>query len=163
MSNAMEMTVAEWRNIFGFSYDAGDVVIKKTKVRVESLTVPSHIGEKRVRTIDSGALFFGRRDGLDFMSPTEIIVSEGIEEICSGAFSCVEDADVYIPSTVTSLPKNMFCASEGVTLHLTAAVTQIADGLAIDSFETGIAAIHAPAGSYAETYAKENNIPFVAE
>jgi hypothetical protein len=23
--------------------------------------------------------------------------------------------------------------------------------------------IHAPAGSYAETYAKENNIPFVAE
>jgi len=57
----------------------------------------------------------------------------------------------------------MFCASERGTLDCTAAVAENADVLVMDGFETDIVAIHAPAGSYAETYAKENNIPFVAE
>ena len=53
-------------------------------------------------------------------------------------FMCEKLEEVYIPETVTLIHKFAFDWCPKFT-------------------------IHAPAGSYAETYAKENNIPFVAE
>ena len=158
-----EVTAADWRKIFKFTFEGDGVVITGIKVRQEEVEIPAQISGKPVKKLAGGALFFGRRDGLPFMSPVKLVVPEGVTEICPGAFSCVEDAHVYIPGTVTVLPERMFCASENVTLHLPGSVTQLPEELAFDSFETGIAAIHAPSGSYAEQYAKENNIPFVAE
>lgn len=68
-----------------------------------------------------------------------IVFSEHLTEICGGAFyNCVGLKDLAIPASVTQIGKNAFRDCYNLT-------------------------IHAPAGSYAETYAKENNIPFVAE
>ena len=70
---------------------------------------------------------------------SEITFSERLTEICAGAFyNCVGLRDLVIPASVTQIGKNAFQTCYNLT-------------------------IHAPAGSYAETYAKENNIPFVAE
>ena len=51
---------------------------------------------------------------------------------------CKMLTDIHIPSGSVKIEKTAFENCEKLT-------------------------IHAPAGSYAETYAKENNIPFVAE
>jgi len=67
------------------------------------------------------------------------IISEGVTEIGERAFYfCKEMQSISIPASVTSIGFVTFSGCEKLT-------------------------IHAPAGSYAETYAKENNIPFVAE
>ena len=63
---------------------------------------------------------------------------------------------------MTSTPR-LAVACHDLTLHLTVAVTEIAEELAWDGLDPQIKAIHAPTGSYAETYAKAHNIPFVAE
>ena len=96
-------------------------------------------------------------------SPDKIIIPEGVEEIRRGAFDCAKNTEIFFPSTVKTLPKDCFCAVENLTLHIPASVIEIADELEFDSGEPAFKAIHAPAGSYAEKYAKEHNIPFVAE
>ena len=68
-----------------------------------------------------------------------IVVSDGVKKICPSAFyNCKNLEQVTIPSSVTMIDKSSFVDCPNLS-------------------------IHAPAGSYAEQYAKENNIPFVAE
>ena len=70
---------------------------------------------------------------------SDIVLPERLTEICGGAFyNCVGLRDLVIPTNVTKIGTNTFRDCYNLI-------------------------IHAPAGSYAETYAKENNIPFVAE
>ena len=126
--------------------------------------LPDHIGDRRVRVIASGAFAYYLKKGeTELWSPDKIILPDGIEEIQPAAFDCAENTEIYFPSTVTSLPKDCFCAVENLTLHIPASVTEIADELGFDSGEPAFKAFYAPAGSYAEQYAKEHNIPFVAE
>ncbi len=70
---------------------------------------------------------------------TDIVLSEGTTYIGSRAFDdCYSLEIVTIPKSVTSIGSSAFTGCSKLT-------------------------VHAPAGSYAEQYAKENNIPFVAE
>ncbi|MBR4880170.1 MAG: leucine-rich repeat domain-containing protein [Clostridia bacterium] len=154
-----EMTATDWRKIFKFSYSDGDVVIKETKISGECVTVPSHIGAKKVRIIDRRAFTYAG----DNKSPEKIIISEGIIEIKRGAFYCLDDSEVFIPNTVTALPVGTFIAVSNLTLHLPASLTEIPEELEWDSADPAFKAIYAPTGSFAETYAKEHNIPFIAE
>ena len=67
------------------------------------------------------------------------VIPNGIEEIKKMAFGdCVNLETITIPKTVKIIEEAVFENCEKLT-------------------------IHAPTGSYAEQYAKENNIPFVAE
>ena len=68
-----------------------------------------------------------------------IWVSDGITEICSCAFfgSCLLK-DIYLPASIQIIAEDAFQDCHKLT-------------------------IHAPSGSYAESYAKEHNIPFAAE
>lgn len=72
-----------------------------------------------------------------------VVIQNGVKKICEGAFAdCKELKKVFIPDSVTEIYSSRYdTAFKGC------------DNLAI----------HAPAGSYAEKFAKENNIPFVAE
>ena len=159
-----EMTVADWRKRLKFSYEDGDIVIKEVKIKEPVVELPDHIGEKRVRVIASGTFAYYLKKGeTELWSPEKIILPEGIEEIQPAAFDCAMNTEIYFPSTVTSLPKDCFCAVENLTLHIPASVTEIADELEFDSGEPAFKAICAPAGSYAEQYAKAHGIPFVAE
>ena len=77
-----------------------------------------------------------------------------------------KDAVVYIPAQIEGKPVVTIGASaferhsEITDITIPASVTTIA-WFAFDGCTN--MTIHAPAGSYAEQYAKENNIPFVAE
>lgn len=153
-----EMSVTDWRKIFKFSYSDGAIIIKEVKECGKELLIPAVIGEKRVLNIGPDAICFAAKP-----APEKIIISEGIKEISKRAFLCVENAEVFIPSTVTTLAEGTFVAVWNIVLHLTDSVTNISKELAWDSLEPAIKEIHAPAGSFAEEYAKENGIPFVAE
>ena len=68
-----------------------------------------------------------------------VVIMDGIKRIGGSAFAgCVYMTDVCLPASVSEIGMDAFVDCHKLT-------------------------IHAPAGSYAETYAKENNIPFVAE
>lgn len=159
-----EMSVADWRKLLKFSYEDGSVVIKEVKIREPVIELPDHIGAKPVRVIGSGAFAYYRKAGeTELWSPEKIILPEGITEIRAVAFDCAMNTEIFFPNTVKSLPEDCFCAVENLTLHIPATVTEIADELEFDSGEPAFKAICAPAGSYAEQYAKEHDIPFAAE
>ena len=159
-----ELSISEWRKLLKFSYENGDVVIKKVLMKDPITVIPDHIGARKVRVIDGGAFAYYLKIGeTELWSPDKIIISEGIEEIRSCAFECAENTEIFFPSTVKSLPEGCFCTVGNLTLHTPASITEIADELEFDSGEPAYKAIHAPAGSYAEQYAKNHNIPFVAE
>lgn len=159
-----KMSVSDWRKLLRFSYEDGDIVIKEVLMKDPVTIIPDHIGARKVRVIDSGAFAYYLKKGeTELWSPDKIIISEGIEEIRRCAFDCSENTEIFFPSTVKSLPKDCFCAVKNLTLHIPASVTEIADDLEYDSGEPAFKAIHALAGSYAEKYANEHNIPFVAE
>jgi hypothetical protein len=68
-----------------------------------------------------------------------VVIPDGVTEIGNRAFYWnTKLKTVIIPDGVTSIGDSAFTGCEKLT-------------------------IHAPAGSYAEQYAKEKNIPFVAE
>ena len=115
----------------------------------------------------------------------EIILPSGIHELCIESFAgCKSLTAIDIPSGVTKIANEAFkeCGTlehisipngtidighsafrycgklERITIPNS--VTYIGWG---SFYGCAVLTIHAPAGSYAETYAKENNIPFVAE
>jgi hypothetical protein len=135
------------------------VVIKGTKSFEPEIVVPVNIGTKMVRAVDREAFCFasGKK------SPTTITLSEGIREVRKWAFYLVDNSEIFFPSTITALPEGCFVAVHNLTLHLTDKVTDIHNEMVWDSMNPAIKAIYAPAGSYAEAYAKEHNIPFIAE
>ena len=79
-------------------------------------------------------------EAFQFNSDIEtVIVPSGIRIIGKQAFyGCSSLRDIFLPETIDEICQRAFEYCPNVT-------------------------IHAPAGSYAESYAKENNIPFVAE
>ena len=104
-----------------------------------------------------------------------IKLPSSVEQIALDAFdSCIHLETINIPAKVKRIPKDMFnspwygikypSACIGLKhIYIEGENTQIE----ADAFRTydvpEMLTIHAPAGSYAEAYAKENNIPFVAE
>lgn len=70
---------------------------------------------------------------------TEVVIPEGVEKIGDSAFYCCTNlTTINIPDSVMSIGISAFEGCENLT-------------------------IHAPAGSYAEQYAKKKKINFVAE
>ena len=85
-----------------------------------------------------------------------------VTEIADGAFfGCEIMESLTIPEGVLCIGRQVFDRCCNLKdLHLPASVARI-DSY-IGSMRSNLT-IHAPAGSYAEQYAKKNNIPFVAE
>lgn len=110
------------------------------------VAMPGKIGKDSVSQIGISAMrasagFSGRKSVYNkkMYKLRGIYVSDGIQEICINAFAgCVFLKDIFLPASVTKIDDNSFYSCHKLT-------------------------IHAPSGSYAETYAKEHNIPFVAE
>ena len=118
-------------------YNGTDVVI----------VIPSVIEEKTVIEIAADAMRAstsaedGRKSAYNkkMYKNKAIIILDGITVIGENAFSgCVYMTDICLPESVTLIAKNAFEACHKLT-------------------------IHAPATSYAEQYALEHNIPFIAE
>lgn len=92
----------------------------------------------------------------------EIIFSEAITEIPLGAFRrCRGMKTIHIPASVKKIDK--FAFAECVNLKKIYVPKSVKSIGANSFWWSRKVTIHAPAGSYAEKYAKKNNIPFVAE
>lgn len=77
---------------------------------------------------------------------TRVVLPVGVTRIEKEAFTgCLEHRDIWIPESVKTIIKTAFCFK-----HIS---TWYAPNLTI----------HAPAGSTAEKYARENGISFIAE
>ena len=92
------------------------------------------------------------------------IIPEGTQEIPSWFFqSCHTLKDVILPNSLTKIGAYAFCDCENLTsVTIPVSTTEIGPLAFRQRFVGNLPqlTIHAPAGSYAEQYAKENNIPF---
>ena len=92
---------------------------------------------------------------------TSVTIPAGVTEIgCAAFWHCTGLTSVTIPDGVTEIGGGTFADCTGLTsVTIPAGVTEIS-GSAFEKCKK--LTIHAPAGSCAEQYAKENNIPFQA-
>ena len=105
-------------------------------------------------------------------SISNISLPSGLE-LLEPLFSCTDIESVVIPDGVTTIPNNFIVDCENFkSITIPASVTSIGksafgtseyNGEDFVTIPINTFTIHAPAGSYAEKYAKENNIPFEAE
>ena len=171
--------------------DDNTITIWEYKSDETEIVVPSKIGERQVRRINYRAFEGYRRGNRNKRASlnSEIIsieIEDGIQEIGNMAFSaCYKLQRITIPESVVELGENVFKNCKSLKhIKIPSAVKAIrydafweCESLLdvyITSKETIIEeyafvccpdnmTLHAPKGSCAETYAKEHNIPFVAE
>ena len=93
----------------------------------------------------------------------EVVICEGATKIGGFAFAnCSALREVYFNKEIEELGPCAFTGCETLKeLHFTDALKSIAAPSVFDACDN--LTIYAPAGSYAETFANENNIPFKAE
>ena len=91
----------------------------------------------------------------------EVSIPEGVEHIAEYAFSeCTSLEKVYLPKSLSVIKYMAFAGCKKLKeIHINGNIKKLDH--TFDNCEN--LTIHAPAGSYAEEYAKKNNIPFVAE
>ena len=139
-----------FNEIVGREFQIEEAVLEKYRGADGDVTIPDS-----VTSIGDSA--FSDCSGL-----TSMTIPEGVTNIGNHAFrGCRGLTSVMIPEDVTSIGDSAFAWCCGVTsITIPESVTSIGK----DAFYACSAlTIHAPSGSYAEQYAKENNIPFVAE
>ena len=94
----------------------------------------------------------------------DITLPDSVTSIGKEAFhNCEKLMSVTIPKGVTAIGKGTFLGCNKLTSITIPETVEKIDYFAISLRNSKNLTIHAPSGSYAEQYAKENNIPFVAE
>jgi len=119
-------------------------------------TIKNIIIPERVTIIEDAAFFA-------CSNLSSVNIPQGVTKIGADAFSlCSSLANVQIPESVTNLGDSVFALCHNLTeLQIPGSVTAIGDMAFIGCGRQFT--IHAPAGSYAEQYAKENTIPFTVK
>ena len=160
------------------------VVIPESVQRIEEGAFMSCIKLTGIK-LPKGLIELGAQAFYNCKSLTSVVLPETITAIEEGAFSyCSNLESVTLSGAITGIKAHAFfkCEKlqsmslpEGVRtigayafsgckdlaeLNIPESVIEIGEGAFAGC---GSLTIHAPAGSYAEQYAKENNIPFVAE
>ena len=132
-------------------------------------------------TIPGSVTKIGSKAFENCISLTSVIISDGVTQICETAFyGCYSLSSITIPNSVTEIGGGAFCICTSLTsITIPDSVTKIGrsafDSSGLTSItipnsvtEIGESAfnncpnvtIKCPSGSYAEQYAKENNIPY---
>lgn len=134
------MKLAEAEKLFNIKREKGSVIITRYKDNTSpdaDVVIPRVIGKSPVTGINAGA-FSGTPN------IRSVTIPVGVTSIEYQAFNgCVNLTDVTIPASVTEIDPSAFTHDSQID-------TRIIEGLTI----------HAPAGSYAEQYARENDIKF---
>ncbi len=143
----------------------GTISITSYKGHAEEITIPEQMGKKLVTEISKDAFspYQERiRNSFDRRKIKRIVVPKGVKKIGSGAFfDCRSLTEVNISGQVKRINSYTFGGCDDLQiLHLPKSVTAIHES-AIGCNKK--LTIYAPAGSYAERYAKKHNIAFVAE
>ena len=111
-------------------------------------------------TIPNSVTSIGGFTFWDCSSLTSITIPDSVISIASGAFGgCSSLTSITIPDSVTSIDEEAFAYCDSLTnITIPDSVTSIGDGAFSGCPRL---TIFGTAGSYAETYANENSIPFV--
>lgn len=166
----------------------GTISISSYKGNLDDIIVPNTIGEKRVSEIGEYAFSIdaprvpnstARRNIKRIVLPDsvkiigdcafegcmclkQIVLSKDLTVIRSGSFAVCESlVSIAIPESVTSIGKGAFQRCTSLHKAIIPDGVQKIENRCFEDCPN--LTIHAPAGSYAEQYAKEHNIPFVAE
>lgn len=137
-----EYSVSDWRKLFKFSTKEGKIYISAYKGTETLVTIPAKIGKNPVVSV---CLYEKKSHNEELVKRiTDVVLPDSVTSIGKRAFwGCSNLTSIHIPSSVTFIGVSSFGEHAFYGCHnLT---------------------IHAPAGSYAETYANECHIPFVAE
>lgn len=151
--------------VYRFKKESGGIRIDDYIGSDLEVIVPNQIGKDNVVTIGSQA-FSLYDDAFQLRENRKALISvvlpEGVTSIGFRTFDgCPNLTSVTLPSSMTSISYWAFNGCKMLTdIHIPSGTVKI-EKTAFENCEK--LTIHAPAGSYAETYAKENNIPFVAE
>lgn len=161
---ARKMTVADWKMVYRFKKESGGIRIDDYIGSDLEVIVPNQIGKDNVVTIGSQAFSlydddFQLRENRKAL--ISVVLPEGVTSIGFRTFDgCPNLTSVTLPSSMTSISYWAFNGCKMLTdIHIPSGTVKI-EKTAFENCEK--LTIHAPAGSYAETYAKENSIPFVA-
>ena len=132
--------------------DDGTVEITDYKGSDTNLVIPSEIDGKKVTSIGSAFAFC--------KSLTEVKIPDSVTSIGDSAFcGCASLTNIEIPDSVTSIGGSAFYGCTNLTeVKIPNSVTYIGSEAFKDCNNL---TIYGYVGSTAETYAKENNIPFV--
>jgi hypothetical protein len=147
------MKVGEAKKLFRYQKrEEGGLAITGYKGADTAVVIPRAIGKNQVTEIGWYA-FKGCR------SLTSVTIPESVTEIGYGAFSdCTCLTRVTIPAGVTKIWDNTFKDCTGLTsVTIPESVTEIGYNVFTNCRRL---VIHAPAGSYAEQYAKKNSVKF---
>lgn len=150
-----ERSFAEWRKIYKFSTEDGEITITGYKIKDPVVEIPALIGKNKVTKIGFWA-FEGNT------TVRRIVVPEGVTEVSWDAFvDCKKLQCVVLPSTLQEIERRTFArCPELKEVHISSKTSQIYPDSIINC---PLLTIYAPAGSYAEMFAKQNGIPFAAE
>ena len=149
-------TLTEWRKIFKLSTNKDNTVsIGGYKGKDSCVVIPEKIAKYSVTEIADNAFKYDK-------SIVSVVIPEGVTFISWWAFEeCVNLETITIPSTLKEIGMDAFSGCRKLKeIHLPEALTTI-DNSAFSGCKK--LTIYAPAGSYAEEYAKKKKIPFVAE
>lgn len=148
-----ELSVADWRKIFKYTVQDGCVVLTAYKGADPVVSIPEKIGKNAVTEI--GWEGFKNNKGL-----TEIVIPATIKTMGFSAFGSCPDLEIvrFAPGLESTGQMTFNYCKKLKDVYIPASVTRIASFFGCPNLT-----IHAPAGSFAETYAKEHNIPFVVE
>ena len=175
-SSAIVVSAAETYGDYQYNIENGTVTITKYIGSGGNVTIPSKINGKSVTSIGDQA--FSKSKNL-----TSISIPDGVASIGNWAFAYTSLTNINIPDSVTSIGENTFysCSKltsitipygvkslDGYTFWQCNSLTSIIipdsvtviDGWAFYGCDD--LTIYGSPGSYAETYANSNTIPFVA-
>lgn len=160
-----KMTVADWKKVYQIKKREGGLAVLDYKGTDQHVIVPEQIGKDKVVTIGSDAFSLYDEDYQlheNRMGLESVVIPEGVTDIESNAFSgCPNLISVTLPTSLKTIGYKAFSECQNLTrIHIPSGVVKIGY-YAFEKCEK--LTIYAPAGSYAKTYAKKNNIPFVAE
>ena len=109
-------------------------------------------------TIGDGLAYIPPETFIDCLKLTEVSFGKNVTFIDGGAFERCGFRELSIPDSITFINMDAFAyCTELERITIPASVTEIGEN-AFKGCEK--LTIHAPAGSYAESYANENGIPF---
>ncbi len=145
----------ETKGIWTYIFNNGTVAISKVDKSVSGgIVIPSELGGCPVTSITDGA-FAGCTE------LTGVTIPESVKKLGQSAFSgCTGLTSISLPDSLTLIGSYAFfgCA-ELSEITIPSSVTSIGESA---FFICDKLTINCVSGSYAETYARENNIPFVS-
>ena len=118
----------------------------------KEITIPEKINGKTVTSIGDLAFYSNQL--------TSVTIPNSITTIGRSAFSSNQLTSVTIPNSITAIGEAAFSNNKLTSVTIPNSVTSInSSAFANNSLKT----IYGTAGSYAETYAKNHNLTFIAE